>query len=393
MLDIDTLRMVQISLAAITFALVYFGTYRTSHATYAGWWSAVVLTSSVSSSLYLFAGTPVQWLADPLGHGLAPVAVTFAWAAARSLRSKRTPWWILGLPGAVVFVLALMDNRDDGTLPGTPALLLAMSVLFALTAVEIWRVLRDGHQGHDQQLGSGTRASVLFMAGTSMFAAIFYAFRLVTFISAGPTSEFYLTWAGPNPTTLVVLVLLVVVTYTVGVLSQLEMSVEWRLRAANDDLTGLLGRNAFMERAESLLTRARHSGTRPTVVLADFDHFKSLNDDHGHAAGDRALEAFGQACRQLLTKDDLACRMGGEEFVLLSANDNTDDAEELVAALSILFGQVIGLGAPCPTVSYGIAEVDETWSLDEAIRRADEAMYVAKRSGRNQTAVYGHQRH
>jgi diguanylate cyclase (GGDEF)-like protein len=227
------------------------------------------------------------------------------------------------------------------------------------------------------------------MAGVAMIAAVFYAFRLVTFVSAGPTSEFYLTWAGPNPTTLLVLVLLVVVTYTVGVLSQLEMSLEWRLRAANDDLTGLLGRSAFTERAQVLLDRARVSGTLPTVVLADFDHFKSLNDAYGHAAGDRALEAFGLACRRLLAADDLACRMGGEEFVLMSNNADTSDAEELTAALSLLFAELMGPDAPRPTVSYGIAHVDKEWSLNATIQRADQAMYQAKRSGRDRTAVDG----
>lgn len=388
MLDIDTLRIVQATVAACVFILVFFGTYVTTRAPYAGWWSGVVVVSSASSAMYLFAGLPWQSVTDAVGQGLAPVAATFALAAARSLRTKTTVWWWLYAPGVVVFAIALVDSPDDQTLPGTWALLTAMTALFTMTARELWLVSQENDARYDREIAAGTRASILFVAGASTLVAAFYGFRLAAYLAVGPADAFYRTWAGPVATTMIILIMLIVVTYTVSGLSQLELSHEWRRRASLDDLTGLLGRGAFMERAAEVLDRARADGRYPTAILADFDHFKVLNDDHGHAAGDRALEAFGDACRRLLAADDLACRMGGEEFVLLSSNVSATDAEDLTKALSTLFAELVGPEAPCPTVSYGIASVDETWSLDAAIRRADEAMYRAKRSGRNRATIF-----
>lgn len=388
MLDIDTLRTVQAVLAMCVFALVFFGTYRATRAPYAFWWAGVLVVSSASSAMYLLNTTPAQPVTDAIGQGLGPVAGACAWAASRSLRSKPTAWWQLYPAGVAVFAFALMDRRDDGTLPGTPALLTAMVVMFTLTARELWKYSQNPHVSRDREIVPGARVGVVVMALASALIAVFYAVRLGVFAVLGPTSHFYLTWTGPVTTTLFILILLVVVTHTVGALSQLESSHEWRRRATYDDLTGLLGRNAFMERASALLAQRHAEGVSPTLVIADFDRFKEINDERGHAAGDRALEAFGDACHRLLTREDLACRLGGDEFALVLAGADVEEAEALTSTLSTLFVALMGTDVPCPTVSFGIAPAERSASLSESLRYADDALYQAKRAGGNRSVIF-----
>ncbi len=370
------------------FVLVYFGTYRTSRAPYAGWWSAVVLMSSASSSMYLLGDTDFHRLTDSLGQGLAPISAAFVLAAARSLLAKRSPWWMLYPPGVVVFVVAVLNPRNDGVLPGTPALLVAMAVLFLLTTVELWKVVKVSRGGNDHELSAGTRAAALFMAGASTIVAVMYTLRVVVYSVAGPTSDFYMMWTGPQAVTYVILIMLVVVTYTVSSLSQLEVTSNWRIRALRDDLTGLLSRNAITESASVVLRESARAAQPPIVIVADLDHFKDINDEFGHAAGDTILRAFGEACHRLVSREGLACRMGGEEFVFLLTDLTVDQAKTFTRDLSAAFGDIVGQGPQMPTVSYGIAVAEPKASLHELIERADQALYRAKKSGRDRTTVY-----
>jgi len=124
--------------------------------------------------------------------------------------------------------------------------------------------------------------------------------------------------------------------------------------------------------------------------MGDLDTFKSLNDTHGHDAGDRALRLFAQTLRACLRPEDLACRYGGEEFVVVLPRCSLEDAtaalervqEQLVLNLSQ--GEV-----PPFTVSFGVAESGADDSLEGLIRAADAALLRAKATGRNRVVIAG----
>jgi len=157
--------------------------------------------------------------------------------------------------------------------------------------------------------------------------------------------------------------------------------------ARTDALTGLANRRAFSEAAEKEFLRGRRFGSDASVLMLDVDHFKQINDAHGHEAGDLALAALAATLKAMARATDLPARFGGEEFVFLLVGARLAGAVELAERIRTEVAQVRvpgSSGAFGFTVSIGAASFmagDAAWS--DAVRRADQAMYQAKRSGRN----------
>jgi diguanylate cyclase (GGDEF)-like protein len=154
--------------------------------------------------------------------------------------------------------------------------------------------------------------------------------------------------------------------------------------ALTDALTGLGNRRAGEEALVREMSRAQRAGTSLTLLLIDVDHFKRINDEHGHHTGDHVLRAVASTIAAAARASDLAFRWGGEEFLVLLANAHLRGALECaerirshVAALD-----VDGLHV---TVSIGAAELERGEPIDVAMRRADEKLFVAKSAGRNCT--------
>jgi diguanylate cyclase (GGDEF)-like protein/PAS domain S-box-containing protein len=162
--------------------------------------------------------------------------------------------------------------------------------------------------------------------------------------------------------------------------------------ATIDSLTGLANRQAFMQRAKNEFNRARRY-TRPmTVVMIDIDHFKSINDKYGHAAGDEVLRQIADICHNSLRGSDFIGRVGGEEFVLLLPDTPQNHAYNVAERMRThLYETPIELENGTTlniTASFGVAHMNEDDSDFNAIlERADEAMYHAKHEGRNQVQL------
>lgn len=172
------------------------------------------------------------------------------------------------------------------------------------------------------------------------------------------------------------------ITETRRLMSRLE-----RL-ATTDELTGTVNRRHFMDMAKRELDRAKRSGDPLSVALFDLDHFKLINDQYGHGAGDAALVAVCDACRTVLRSSDLFCRYGGEEFVILFPETDPRSAMEIAERLRRRIEGVVlasGNAQLKVTASFGVAGSDGTLfsSLAEFLKAADGAMYEAKEQGRN----------
>jgi len=159
--------------------------------------------------------------------------------------------------------------------------------------------------------------------------------------------------------------------------------------ALHDGLTGLLNRRAFFEAAETVLSRCLRSGSPVAVVMLDVDHFKSFNDKHGHATGDLVLQRVAQCLQDSIRTGDICGRYGGEEFCALmeglSPFEAFGIAERVRANIESQAGLGINNGADLVvTASLGLcAAPPAELELVSMLNLADEAMYVAKRSGRN----------
>jgi diguanylate cyclase (GGDEF)-like protein/PAS domain S-box-containing protein len=160
-----------------------------------------------------------------------------------------------------------------------------------------------------------------------------------------------------------------------------------------DDLTGVANRRAFFEAAELELTRNRRTPRPTALVLFDADHFKQINDRHGHPAGDAVLRQLGAALSLTFRQVDVVARVGGEEFAVLLPSSTLAGAAAVAERLRQLVESQPAMvdGAPIGyTVSAGIAAIDEgeTLDLDTLIKRADQALYAAKAKGRNRVECW-----
>ena len=151
-----------------------------------------------------------------------------------------------------------------------------------------------------------------------------------------------------------------------------------QLQADTDPLTGLLNRRSFEERAQRYLSREAC-----VLVMADLDHFKRLNDTHGHASGDLALRSFARLARELLAPKGLVCRFGGEEFVFLLPGDERQARERLELLRAEMPAAIERSGAPVFTASFGLAASGPGAELFSLLEQADEALYRAKEAGRD----------
>ena len=168
---------------------------------------------------------------------------------------------------------------------------------------------------------------------------------------------------------------------------------EMRQLASYDSLTGLLSRHAFFETAGSYVSLANRDRSVFSVMIIDLDHFKSINDQYGHPAGDAVLKLFANVLNSVARRSDIAGRLGGEEFAVLLPSTGATEAIEFSERLHGAIDKAVLNHRNALihyTASIGLASstADVDGDIDELLARADLALYQAKRNGRNQTALF-----
>jgi len=157
--------------------------------------------------------------------------------------------------------------------------------------------------------------------------------------------------------------------------------------ATTDNLTGLFNRHSFAERLGLEMELASRHGAPLSLIMYDFDRFKSINDEFGHAAGDQVLQQSAVLVRENVRCSDMVVRWGGEEFMILAPHTGLDDARLLAEKLRK------ALASHCfderfrVTASFGVAEYVPDDSGDRLLKRVDDALYRAKHSGRNRVEL------
>jgi len=372
MLETTTLRVAFEVIALTLFILFYSVTFRRTRASYSGWWCTALVLFLVGASLYLFDGTAHQVWANPLGNTMLVAGAGSVWAAARSLRTASPSYWKLLVAPAFTAVASALDSPAVNDWSGGAVFLAMMCLMFTLASFELFR-LQPGFSDVRRPL-----------AAASGLLSVFYLGRCIAFVAVGPKGLVFLTFFGSEVTTLANMVLLIAVSFSMAALSSEQVTKDLSARANRDGLTGLLNRQGFQDLASDELRRRNGSGTS-SLILADLDHFKAVNDTYGHAAGDWVLQSFAAVCRTSVRSGDLVGRYGGEEFVILLPDTEADRAKEIALEISRrLKNRQARDGIAYPTVSYGIvSSCAGTPDLMKLIASADTAMYRAKANGRD----------
>ena len=183
---------------------------------------------------------------------------------------------------------------------------------------------------------------------------------------------------------------LTIIVLTAGIIIGARTRRRLRKVASTDALTGLLNRGSTVIRAQAALCRASDNGAPVSIAILDLDHFKSVNDTHGHAGGDEVLRRFAVAAETVLRGKDIVGRWGGEEFLVVLPDTTLDAAYDIIDRLRV-FAEGIRLGF-CPDLRIRFSAGLTGWStgageLEEIVAQADLALYEAKRCGRSRTVI------
>ena len=236
-------------------------------------------------------------------------------------------------------------------------------------------------------LHQGVDRGVLYLTFGSILISVLITFLTSTIFGNNPGIQGY-SLAIVIPA----IIASIVGHITLNLYFELEHSQqEIRTLANIDDLTQVFNRRHFFELAKRELERSRRNGHALAIILFDIDDFKSINDSYGHLAGDFILRESCQACKVIVRSYDVFARFGGEEFIFLLPDTDKARAKAVADRLRLLIAEhVVDFNEISVriTISVGIAVFDpKKDTLDDLIGRADNALYRAKRSGKNRLEV------
>jgi len=324
---------------------------------------------------------PPVWSQALMAFGTVAALIIIAWAAAALAgeRLSRAPMWA-AVVAAGVAVLAAWPL-------GTPGVVwFAAWGLAAGASLMAWmgrRFILRPRDLNERLLG-------LLYAGT---LPTYWLRAIYTLTWEAPYPEHLLHMPAPLHTLYALMYGVLPILYALLLFNVIHARLQARLhlRAITDPLTGALSRHALAETASANLAQQRRAGQRPAVVIVDLDHFKQVNDRHGHAGGDIVLREVAQLLRAQLRPEALVVRYGGEEFVALVPVEDLPVArkvaERLREQIETTRWHDLVPGMQKLTASIGVTMLGADESLEQALARADEALYRAKNSGRNQVQV------
>jgi diguanylate cyclase (GGDEF)-like protein len=296
----------------------------------------------------------------------------------------RTPWLIMlaFVAAATVTVATVQDLPRQ-----SPARMMAYQFPYAVMQLIGLAIVWDGNRKRDPL--ARLLMTVLALSAAQFVSKPFLAAALGGW-GANPQSYNGTVYAMVSQSlgtvfavAIALLILVILVRDALG---------EASARSEIDALSGLLNRGGFERQAETVLLRAARHGMPVSLVLTDLDHFKAVNDTYGHASGDRVIESFAAFLREAGVPGHIAGRIGGEEFAVLLPGTNLAAARLFAEGTRSSFGALpidsLPLNHRC-TASFGVAELQPLESFRDMMRRADAALYEAKKAGRDQVRIAG----
>jgi diguanylate cyclase (GGDEF)-like protein len=370
-LDISTLYLVATLAAALLGAMLLFF-WRHEKIAALGWWGAAYILGAASVALWTVGGPELGWELSIAVNAVGFIACGLVWDAARAFHGRPASWiGVIAGPALWIAAVVLLDPIDPKLQMQIGAGIVA--VYAALTAAELWRERRKNLRARWPAI------AVPVMHGAVLMLPIVMG----DMFRPGNANGIGQVWVAAFAAELVL--------YAIGTVFIIFMLVSERTvsvhktAASVDPLTGLLNRRGFGEATSRMIEREAKAGRPVTVMIFDIDHFKSVNDRFGHAAGDDVLQVFANVAIASLRMTDLLGRVGGEEFAALlpcSIEEALLAAERVREAFEAS-GVAIDEAPLETTVSIGVAGGPANTELEVLMASADTALYQAKRAGRN----------
>ncbi|AJA07500.1 putative diguanylate cyclase [Sphingopyxis fribergensis] len=346
-------------------------------------YAAAAYTASAIAFLILDVGPvlPMELQRLPANMGFLATGMLFA-AAIIKRYDRPVPWRAMSVTAAIsiaAFLWFLLGH------PSIAARILTISIgagiIAAMVVVALWPI--EKRHLIDR---------VLFWV--ALFSALNLIVRPVVLLSLGGGFDDYIGfqqsvyWTTVQFTQAMVSI---VAAISLMVAVALDQIAELRREADGDDLSGLLNRRGFEAQADAALRRAQSEARPVALLVADLDRFKSINDTHGHAVGDAIIAAFGAHVRRIGPAHMIAGRIGGEEFALLVPGASIEAARQIAEAVRTGLQAACADRIPanlCPTTSIGLAIGAPGATLSALMQEADQALYEAKRTGRNRVRTF-----
>ena len=341
------------------------------------WWGLSNLLFGLGIMLAAFRGHVPDELSIVIANILLLSANMLLHASLRQFGGRTAP----PRPYAAVLLAtaALMNFWIDAE--NFPYRVALMS--FLLAACDVFIVRECLRLAREQRLSTGWILAALFVP-----SALALAMRGVSGLAGGMGLELFPPEGARDVWLNVLAVALLIIRSSAFFLLATERARQQFIALAREDaLTGAMNRTGLAAAvAELMIPSAARAVRRDALLMLDIDHFKALNDRHGHAAGDRVLQLLTETARRHLRPEDLIARQGGDEFTVLLPNIGRQEALAVAERIRSAFAEQIGaLDVETPiTISIGVTEGDLGRDpFDALLQEADEALYRAKRIGRN----------
>lgn len=365
-------------LALLGFAFVFLW-LRDRRSIWLIWWGIPIICTGAALAFYFPSSSPADFFSITFGNAARMGAIGCLWYGIRLFHGRPPVWGSITAMGLIWIGMCFYPPFYESLAARIVFVSIVMAGIAVLCAHEIWRERGDG-------LGSRVPAALVFLS-----AAILLLIR-VTVAATAP----YPVGAGPlHPDWMAIFSFLAVGHITLAAIFFLMMTMERREAeqrgyALSDPLTGLLNRRAFDDFGQRMARRRAGLRDAMAMLVLDLDHFKQVNDRHGHEVGDRLLKAFADVSEGSVRPTDQLYRMGGEEFCFVLPNTSLDDAITVAERIRLSFEATAiktSNGPVSTTVSIGIAVTQIAVNVDVLLAAADAALYEAKARGRNRVVV------
>ena len=379
-LDVNTLFMVTIYVEAMLGLLLLFAWIQNSGIHAVAWWGCAHLLRAASVMLFGMYGNVSDAISIDLANALLFTAFALTWSGARVFDGRAPePMYVVG--GAILWILVSHTSSFVDSLEAK--VLLASGIITAYTwatAYEFWR-------GRREPLVSRWPAIFMLFAHGALFLL---RTPLAQVLPWSPSNQMFdSVWL--TVLSFEALLFTIAIAFILLAMAKERTELRHKTAALVDPLTGIANRRAFLEDVMALSKRQESEGRSVAVLLADLDHFKSINDRFGHAVGDRVLQVFVEAACAKLGPSDLIGRLGGEEFAIVIYDFGRDKGLAIAERIRLAFedatvevdGRQIG-----GTLSMGMAIAETNlFDIPAVLAQADEALYCAKERGRNRVEV------